>query len=302
MSAVVNAGKLPFSPIWLEGVISGDFELDTLPLIFSRQADYDMYYEALVTKHPKWGRDLQKIRKTNLQARAQKAEGDSLGCLDTLLQCLHDRRAVFDDGDYQFYAALVHYLLTIVYFASMGLAAGRLNEALELFTRAHREITEFEYLLRKSDYHLLLCIQSNNMANYWFRKGKINAASQCCCRAYQLWMRASDLSNEVVSFLCPLLIARFATTLLVAHRFEDAQRIYVKFLKMFPEDGLEEDSTSLSSHATDSGEAGGPGAQGTLPVNITTMSLVQPQVPSQCCLRSLSIALTPVSPSPPPPA
>uniref|UniRef100_A0A7S1JBG5 Uncharacterized protein n=1 Tax=Eutreptiella gymnastica TaxID=73025 RepID=A0A7S1JBG5_9EUGL len=279
--------RLPFKCVWLDGVMSSDYELDTLPLLFAGPADFEMYYAALQNKHPTKQKDLTKIKRFNLAARRQREDNDITGCLQVLSKCLHLRRTAFSDVDYQFYAALMHYLLSILYFAASQLATGELNQACALFALAKKEIGERGPSLTRSDRNLLSCILNNNWANYWLRRGKANAASQCCCRAYQLWMRVSDLSVHLLAFLAPFLVSRFATSLVLAKKYDEALKVYSRVFKTYAEDEQDR-STGPTSNAT-----------GPISVNITTLSLADPENPAapiKCCLRSLSISLTPMAP------
>ena len=283
---IVNTGKLPMKALWLDGVMSSDYELDTLPLLFAGSADFELYYDTLLTKHPSKQKNLNKIKKFNLGARACREENNAKACLQALSKCVHLRRGAFNDGNYQFYAALVHYLLTILYFAASRLANGDGAEAYDLFVLARSEMRAHSSCLRTSDRNLLGCMLNNNWANYWFRRGKANAASQCCCRAYQLWMRATDLSVLVLAFLSPYLIARFASALVLAKKYDEAVKVYAKFLKTFSNEKVNADR-----------RVSGGGESDVINVNITTLSLSDPTCPTEpteCCLRSLSVSLTPI--------
>eukprot|EP00669_Euglena_mutabilis_P005670 TRINITY_DN17212_c0_g1_i1.p1 TRINITY_DN17212_c0_g1~~TRINITY_DN17212_c0_g1_i1.p1 ORF type:complete len:138 (-),score=15.62 TRINITY_DN17212_c0_g1_i1:157-570(-) len=111
-------------PLWLDGVTSADYEVDTLPLLFAHDSVYEVYYAALAHKHPQRSADLTALQRANSDARAALVMRDVEKCLEALKGCLSMRKSIFKDGSYQHYAALVHYLWTVLFFASDRLHSG----------------------------------------------------------------------------------------------------------------------------------------------------------------------------------
>eukprot|EP00754_Rhynchopus_humris_P045498 Rhum_TRINITY_DN4962_c0_g1::Rhum_TRINITY_DN4962_c0_g1_i1::g.16194::m.16194 len=121
-------------PIWLEGVVSTEYERDTLPLLFSSDDVFNEYYEVLSSKNESFRQPLEMIKARNKRARDQRASGYWQECLDTLAQCLHLRRCVFSDDDFQYTAAVKHHLLSVLNFATYFL-----KETRTLQSKANRE-------------------------------------------------------------------------------------------------------------------------------------------------------------------
>eukprot|EP00667_Euglena_gracilis_P003905 EG_transcript_3919 len=301
----MDAGRLPARCLWLDGVLSCNYEPDTLPLLFAEEAVFVTYYNTLLTRHEDKKKDLAVVMRLNAAARASLAAYDVKPCLQALAKCLVLRLNLFPETDYQYYAALVHYLLSVICFASHALNNEEHTKALELFSFAQAELNFHSTTLHAADRHLVGCLLNSNWANYWFRRGKVNAATQCCCRAYQLWMRIPGLSVHVVSFLTPFLVTRFGAALVLARKYDEAQRVLTALVRSFPDsqdvqvlgrDRAGEKPPLWSKSFWGSAPRGGEGKE-PMRVNVTNLKLLDPEHPDQptdVCLRSLTVSLPPI--------
>jgi len=185
------------APIWLEGIVTQEYERDTLPLLFASDEVFQEYYDALLRDDPDNAPALERIRATNRQARQERAEGFWQECLTSLARCVHLRRVCYDDSDYQYTAAQLHHILSIYSFASFFLSEaksaqpnirqGLLARAFELFTKTENAAKEVQ-----NPHHrrFLRAVVANNVANYFHLRGKHKAAAQQVAKARQLWMQA----------------------------------------------------------------------------------------------------------------
>eukprot|EP00756_Hemistasia_phaeocysticola_P065650 Hpha_TRINITY_DN8701_c0_g1::TRINITY_DN8701_c0_g1_i1::g.45358::m.45358 len=182
------------NPIWLEGIVTQEYERDTLPLLFASDEVFYEYYDALVREDPDNEAAIERIRATNRQARQERAEGFWQECLANLARCVHLRRVCYDDNDYQYTAAQLHHVLSIYSFASFflseaksaqpNLRQGLLARAFELFTKAGETAADVQNAHHR---RFLRAVVANNLANYFHLRGKHKAAAQQVAKARQLW-------------------------------------------------------------------------------------------------------------------
>eukprot|EP00755_Sulcionema_specki_P034066 Sspe_Gene.20855::Locus_7698_Transcript_1_2_Confidence_0.800_Length_1706::g.20855::m.20855 len=211
-------------PIWLEGVITSEYERDTLPLLFSPDDIFNEYYDVLTAKNEHISNGLYQIRTRNIKARKQRAEGYWQECLESLAQCLHLRRCIFDDDDFQYMAAVKHYVLSVLNFASFFVKESRqtlnpaarngiLSKGFELFKQAEEATQQVEVPHEREFFRAVV---ASNFANYYFRRKRVKAACQQVTRALKHWKRARV--SQGTSFM----IARDAITLCFTEKWEEA--------------------------------------------------------------------------------
>eukprot|EP00756_Hemistasia_phaeocysticola_P065580 Hpha_TRINITY_DN8647_c0_g1::TRINITY_DN8647_c0_g1_i1::g.168562::m.168562 len=197
MAGVVLSLPEGVQPVWFEGVLTSEFERETLPLLFASDEVFEEYYTELIRGHPHITQALEQVRTRNKAARAQKAEGFWGECLTTLAQCAHLRRCIFDDDDFQYTTAVTHYVLSVLNFASYFVKESRqlagtqkdvlLGRAYDLFKRAEEATQE---VLHPGTRSFLRAAVANNFANYFWRRGKVKAAVQHAIRAQRYWLKS----------------------------------------------------------------------------------------------------------------
>eukprot|EP01062_Namystynia_karyoxenos_P069543 TRINITY_DN65021_c0_g1_i1.p1 TRINITY_DN65021_c0_g1~~TRINITY_DN65021_c0_g1_i1.p1 ORF type:complete len:573 (+),score=148.62 TRINITY_DN65021_c0_g1_i1:90-1808(+) len=212
-------------PIWLEGAVTQEYERDTLPLLFAPEEQFKEYYEALTRQYPAHTAKLEQIRQRNRQARSQRAEGFWQECLHSLMHCVQQRRIIFDDNEFQYTAAQIHFVLSIYSFASFYLTesrnadpelrAGLQARAFDLFKRADLAARDVEQPQHR---RYLLAVVSNNLANYFYRRRKMKAAAQQVQLSVKHW-RLARVPRNTSYFR-----AREASALCFAERWADAAR------------------------------------------------------------------------------
>eukprot|EP00659_Diplonema_papillatum_P015614 gene15614-23832_t len=213
-------------PMWLEGVVTSEYERDTLPLLFSPDEVFNEYYEVLAQKNPSFRRPLEMIHARNAKAREQRSSGYWQECLNVLSQCLHLRRCIFDDDDFQYVAAAHHYVLSILNFATFflnqsrtastpALREGILAKAFQLFKQAEEASKQTANPQHSS---FLRAIVANNMANYLYRRRRMKAACQQTTIALKHWSRCRVGPGTA------FFIARDATSLCFAGKWEEAAK------------------------------------------------------------------------------
>ena len=213
-------------PIWLEGVLNSEYERDTLPLLFSSDDVFNEYYDVLTTKNETFRQPLDLIKARNKRAREQRSGGYWQECLDTLAQCLHLRRCVFSDDDFQYTAAVKHHVLTTLNFATFFLKESRtvaskanregiLAKAFQLFKQAEEAAKLVELPHHSAFFRAAV---ATNLSNYFFRRNKVKAACQQSVNALKHWGRCK------VTYASSFFIARDAVTLCFCERWEEAAK------------------------------------------------------------------------------
>eukprot|EP00906_Rhabdomonas_costata_P010895 RCo015323 len=176
------------TPIWLEGIVTSDFESDTLPILFVDDEIYSDYYDTMCVRNPQLAPAIRHLQQVNSTARQKwKQENNEEECLTALWQCVQLRRYIFNEGDFQHTAAMSHFLMTLLRFATMLLYENAstsrksreeaLSRCLQLFKKAQ----EVEKMLpRKPSTHraLFQALVHNNFANYFYRRRRPMAAAQ----------------------------------------------------------------------------------------------------------------------------
>jgi tetratricopeptide (TPR) repeat protein len=279
-------------PLWLDGVMSADYEVDTLPLLFAHDSVYEVYYAALAHKHPQWSADLLALQRANSDARAALVMPDVEKCLEALKRCLSMRKSIFKDGSYQHYAALVHYLWTVLFFASDRLHSGALPHAFSLFVTARSELTTWASALCPADHLLLGCVLHGNWATYWWRRGRPSVAVQCCLRALQSWRSLANPSATPLTSLGPFLLCRLAAALLLARRAEVALPKLEALVLAFADSPV--DPWSPPSPAGQEADR----EPVTFGSNVSVLPLGDPSGTFGCCLQTVKVTLTPIPPPP----
>ena len=172
-------------PVWLEGVMTAQFELDTLPLLFSPDGQYIEYYEALIRKNSHINGPLSEVKKLNDEARTRREEGLWQECIQLLWKCLEMRKVLFESRDFQVTGAQKHYIMTLVNFATFFLKEGgsghsAADEAMYyrsfgIFKQAEDATNTIE---DRVDRTFLKAVVANNFATYYARRKKQKAAAQ----------------------------------------------------------------------------------------------------------------------------
>ena len=222
-------------PLWIEGIFTSEFERDTLPLLFSSDRIFDEYYDALIKKNPHVSVALEQIRARNAQARQQRADGFWQDCVDSLSHCVHLRRCVFEETDFQFSAAQKHAILSMLNIATYFLKESKSNDAMmmrafELFKKAETAVNEVRH---KEDRLFLKSVVDNNFATYFARRKKYKAAAQRAqiglrawaalrIRKYELYFAVLRGSGEVWS-----------------NRFDEALKLLQQALPLAPAEDAE---------------------------------------------------------------
>eukprot|EP01065_Artemidia_motanka_P002068 TRINITY_DN1094_c1_g3_i4.p1 TRINITY_DN1094_c1_g3~~TRINITY_DN1094_c1_g3_i4.p1 ORF type:complete len:540 (+),score=42.70 TRINITY_DN1094_c1_g3_i4:518-2137(+) len=263
---MVHCSTLPegIQPIWLEGVLTQEYERDTLPLLFASDDVFQEYYDVLVRATPHMKATLEQIRTVNKRAREQRAEGFWQECLKSLAHCTHLRRSVFDDSDFQYTAAVVHHVLSVYSFASFFLSEARaapsaqrvglLSRSFELLKLADSLTAQVRNTTHRA---YLRAAIANHLANYFFRRKKPKAAAQQVSLALRHWQRAR-LSRASNYFL-----ARDASALCFAERWEDAAKALSACARCFANastDAVADDFQSSKGRPEDEEQATGGSA------------------------------------------
>eukprot|EP01063_Lacrimia_lanifica_P020499 TRINITY_DN27799_c0_g1_i1.p2 TRINITY_DN27799_c0_g1~~TRINITY_DN27799_c0_g1_i1.p2 ORF type:complete len:525 (+),score=206.90 TRINITY_DN27799_c0_g1_i1:149-1723(+) len=213
-------------PIWLDGVVNSEYERDTLPLLFATDDVYNEYYEVLASKNEGFRQPLEMIKLRNKRAREQRSAGYWQECLNTLSQCIHLRRCVFNDDDFQYTAAVRHFILSILNFATFflkevknvqakGTKDSILAKSFQLFKQAEDATAQIDNPTHRAFFKAAI---ANNLSNYFFRRRKAKAASQQAVAALKHWGRSK------IHFASSFFIARDAMTLCFLGRWEEAAK------------------------------------------------------------------------------
>ena len=203
MSSVVDLQLPPeVRPLWLDGVFASELERDTLPLLFATDRIFDEYYDALTQKNAHVSVALQQIRERNTLARQQCTAGLWQDCTESLLHCVHLRRCLFEETDFQYLAAQKHCLLTLVSFATYFLKKSdepkirdaMLMRAFELFKKAEAVCGDITDL---NEQHFFRAYVENNFATYFAKRGKHKAGAQRMLIALKAWSKVGIRSFDL---------------------------------------------------------------------------------------------------------
>jgi hypothetical protein len=172
-------------PVWLEGVMTSQFELDTLPLLFSQEGLYAEYYEALIRKNSHINGQLAELKKFNDEARSNRDQGLWQECIQLLWKCLELRKILFEGKDLQVMAAQKHYIMTLVNFATFFLKEGGSGHSAADEAMYYRSFGVFKQaedatnmIEDRVDRMFLKAVVANNFATYYARRKKQKAAAQ----------------------------------------------------------------------------------------------------------------------------
>ena len=224
MAIMNGSSRLTYTPLWFEAIISSDFEVDTLPLVFASYENFDIYYSTLCSKYPRKKRDTINMRKCCEKARDLRVKGKLIACLDMLQQSLDIRKQVFENEDYQLVAAQHHLCLISIHFASHALAREKTSASYELFNVAKKTI---EKTLPGNERPLFEVILYNNWANYWYRRNRPCSTCQAAGMAAVKWGKLmnslpdSNISSEHL-IIGSCLNVRFATAQLLNQRYQES--------------------------------------------------------------------------------
>eukprot|EP01060_Flectonema_neradi_P011023 TRINITY_DN18093_c0_g1_i3.p1 TRINITY_DN18093_c0_g1~~TRINITY_DN18093_c0_g1_i3.p1 ORF type:complete len:379 (+),score=60.47 TRINITY_DN18093_c0_g1_i3:41-1177(+) len=250
-------------PIWLEGVVVSEYEKDTLPLLFASDEVFNEYYDALSAKNPAFAQPLEMIRVRNKKARDQRYDGYWQDCLITLSQCLHLRRCIFDDSDFQYCAAVKHYILSVLNFATFLLKEsttsgtakeGVMAKSFQLFKQAESITDQVDCYHHR---YFFKATVASNLGNYFYKRKKIKAAGQQAVLSLKHWSKAK------VDFASSFFIARHAIALCFCGRWVEAAKSLAAAVKS------EECQESSTTHPT-------PEAYQSAPVRFNVQLLANP--------------------------
>eukprot|EP00760_Papus_ankaliazontas_P009700 PhM_4_TR14120/c0_g1_i1/m.22584 len=210
--------------LWLDVVVTSEFERDTLPLLFSGDRLFDDYYVALQHKHTAIAPMLREIYDRNLMAREQRSQGYWQECLTSLHHCVHLRKSLFPETDFQYIASVRHYISACITVGSFFLrecselkveaavesvagtekkksdedVRGMLSRAFTIFSRAEQALPLLTSAAERDFFTMIL---THNFANYYMRRKKYNAAGQYVYRSLTAQTRAgSKLASHVLLF------------------------------------------------------------------------------------------------------
>eukprot|EP01012_Entosiphon_sulcatum_P026232 TRINITY_DN3163_c0_g1_i1.p1 TRINITY_DN3163_c0_g1~~TRINITY_DN3163_c0_g1_i1.p1 ORF type:complete len:544 (+),score=60.54 TRINITY_DN3163_c0_g1_i1:25-1632(+) len=212
------------SPLLIDGLITSQYEEETLPLLFAEDGVFDQYYCALIEKNEALAPALQHIRTKNLEAREHRAAGRWQECLDMLMHCVYLRRCVYEDSEFQFVAALTHFVLSTVTYGNFFLGESiieavlttkdtHFGKAFELFQRAKEAV---EKVPLKQQQMLLRAIVMHNIGTLYFRRGKKKAAAQAMHDSFRAWAKSKAQNYNYYFLLCE------GTACLFSSRFPEA--------------------------------------------------------------------------------
>eukprot|EP00759_Apiculatamorpha_spiralis_P004481 PhF_6_TR12626/c1_g1_i2/m.19982 len=245
--------------VWPEGIITSEYERDTLPLLFSNEKLFSDYYQALQLKYPQLGAGLLQIRIRNDEARTQRAQGFWSECLSSLEYCLQLRRSLFTPKDFQYRCAVKHYVCTIITVGTFFLreavelqsgddgAPGNREarkQALEnMFARAYMIFslgeTSLPMISDPAEHNYFAMILHNNFANYFARRKKYGASAQLTNKAL-VGFSKSHLKMEKLYFE-----VRQASADAFCERYEACMHRLLKVVAEFPrEEGLRSPETA----------------------------------------------------------
>ena len=118
-------------------------------------------------------------------------------CLASLSQCIHLRRCIFEEDDFQYTGAVNHFLLSILNFASFFLRESATSDpktkeimllrAFDLFKKSQDTLNSVSHIGQRAFFKAMI---SNNFANYFHRRKKEKAASQCALAAMKAFVRS----------------------------------------------------------------------------------------------------------------
>eukprot|EP01062_Namystynia_karyoxenos_P058104 TRINITY_DN4945_c7_g1_i1.p1 TRINITY_DN4945_c7_g1~~TRINITY_DN4945_c7_g1_i1.p1 ORF type:complete len:999 (+),score=355.12 TRINITY_DN4945_c7_g1_i1:86-2998(+) len=234
--------RLDARPIWIEGVVSGEYEADTLPLLYAEQDDYECYYTTLQQKNPRRRRDLGVIKKLTSKARQMRTQGRLSDCLALLEESLDSRRRIFDESDYQLVAAQQHFCCTCIQFASHTLTRQDLPAAHALFKLAKEALQRQFPATERPLFEVMLY---NNWANYWYRRGRWCAAAQAAGTALTRWSKicTEDRHRTMSAYLG----VRYGCCLLQSGKPQEAGPVLMRALRDIPHAAARDCTVSTES-------------------------------------------------------
>ena len=147
MNRGVDALPEKLAAIWLEAPVTSEFELDTLPLLFSSEDEFDAYYDDLLVEHEgELGAAIKEIKSRNADAREECLAGRWSECLEGLESALSLRRIAFPPGHESHYKdctlAEYHLLMSLITFGTWFLKEA--GEQKDLRVREAYEIRAFD--------------------------------------------------------------------------------------------------------------------------------------------------------------
>eukprot|EP00760_Papus_ankaliazontas_P027581 PhM_4_TR3398/c0_g1_i1/m.78375 len=176
--------RLPATALWLEGVITTEFESATLPLLMTELGQYEMYYSTLRRAHPNKVHEVDALRQSNTRARDMFEKGEHEDAVVRLMHCVNLRRALFQADDYQVQAAEVHYAFVLLHVGTQLTLHRMYDIAYRYLSLAKTQVTSKLLPGLKGPFlHTFLCVLHSNWANYWVQRGKAHLSFECCEKA-----------------------------------------------------------------------------------------------------------------------
>eukprot|EP01063_Lacrimia_lanifica_P012601 TRINITY_DN19255_c0_g1_i1.p1 TRINITY_DN19255_c0_g1~~TRINITY_DN19255_c0_g1_i1.p1 ORF type:complete len:1046 (+),score=355.86 TRINITY_DN19255_c0_g1_i1:110-3247(+) len=225
--------RLGVQPLWLEGIVTTDYERDTLPLIFASDHDFNVYYHALGAKNPRKKFELTRMKDLSARARALRAAGrlpEALACMQGSLAA---RKEVFHHEDYQVVSAQLHLCLTAVHFASHAFVRQDFPACYELFKAAQKTTTAE---LTPAERPFIEMILYSNWVGYWYRRGRPSLAARASRSAVANLHKAFGMMGAHIQdtreaqILLAFFYARYGTAMLRSKDYASARDWLLKAL------------------------------------------------------------------------
>lgn len=237
------------APIWVEALITSEFEGDTLPLLFSPQEEFDQYYDDLLASNQEMAPAIKEIKYRNMEAREERADGHWPECLQALERAVAMRHITFPEGhdshnDYTL--AVYHLLFSLMTFGTWFLKES--GEQQDPQARDAYEVRAFEVLCKakgvlesvtdRQHQMFFKALLFNNLANYYWRRRKSSAASQAVVDAYRAWVKSKQTKYGYYFSV------HHASALLVMCRYEHSLKAMQHALTILPDNGPVAGTTS----------------------------------------------------------
>uniref|UniRef100_A0A7S1IBH6 Uncharacterized protein n=1 Tax=Eutreptiella gymnastica TaxID=73025 RepID=A0A7S1IBH6_9EUGL len=231
------------APIWLEALITSEYERDTLPLLFSGIEDFDTYFEDLLAANDdSMAPAIREMKNRNLEAREERAMGHWPECLLALERAVQLRLIAFPESHpahHDYVLSLHHLMFSLITFGTWFLKES--GEQEDLRVRDVHEIRAFELfgkakglleaIKNKQEHWFFKALLFNNMANYYWRRRKQSAATQVMLDSHRAWVKTKQVKYGYYFYV------QYATSLLVMGRYESAMKAMQHAVSILPDNG-----------------------------------------------------------------
>ena len=231
------------APIWLEALITSEYERDTLPLLFSGIDDFDNYFDDLLAANDEsLGPAIREMKNRNLEACEERAGGHWPECLLALERAVQLRLITFPEnhpGHQDYVLSLHHFMFSLITFGTWFLKES--GEQEDLRARDVHEIRAFELfgkakglleaITNKQEHWFFKALLFNNMANYYWRRRKHSAATQVMLDGHRAWVKTKQVKYGYYFHV------QYATSLLVMGRYEASAKAMQHAVSLLPDNG-----------------------------------------------------------------